>query len=251
MHKRILVVGMALVMVLFAAGSPGRAAPQFQARSVISSPTDGMTVGGVVDVIGVATHPNLRFYQLRYAAGSQATGESQWVDFAIVEGAQVENATLATWDTTVIPDGQYTLALAVWGVDDAASPYVSFVTSLTVNNAQPVVEPTPEPEPATPEPMPTAEAGPTATPVTVEQPPTSTPPPSPTPGEGQETQAVEDSSNGEDEGFSLPIDLARLRAAFVGGSKLTLWLFVLWALYLFVKAIVRWLLRHRVRLPWK
>lgn len=251
MHKRILVVGMALVMVLFAAGSPGRAAPQFQARSVITSPTDGMTVGGVVNIMGIATHPNMRFYQLRYAAGAQATGESQWVDFAIVEGTQVDNAALATWDTTTLPDGQYTLALAVWGVDDAASPYVSFVTSLIVNNAQPVETPTTESEPATPEPMPTAETGPTATPVTVEQPPTSTPPPSPTPGEGKDTQAVEEPSDGDEGGFSLPINFAELRAAFVGGGKLALLLFVLWALYLFVKALVRWLLRHRVRLPWK
>jgi len=250
MHKRILAVGMALVMVLLAASSPGRAAPQFQARSVITSPTDGTTVSGVVNIIGIATHPNMRFYQLRYAAGPQPTGDSQWVDFAIVEGAQVDNAALATWDTTVIPDGRYTLALAVWGVDDAASPYVFFVTNLTVNNAQPVETPTPETEPPTPEPLDTAVAGPTATPVTIEQPPTPTQPPSPTPGEGEEAENVENSSDGEG-GFDLPIDFAELRTAFISGGKLTLLLFVLWALYLFVKAVVRWLLRHRVKLPWK
>jgi hypothetical protein len=247
MHKRILVVGMVLAAVLLTVGSPGWAAPQFQARSVITSPTNGMIVSGVVNVMGIATHPNIRFYQLRYAAGPQPTGETQWIDFAIVEGVQVENDVLATWDTTIIPDGQYTLALAVWGMDDAASPYVFFVTNLTVNNAQPVETPTPEPP--TPEPMPTAVVGPTATPVTVEQPPTPTSPPSPTPEE--EVEEMTTSSAGEEGGFKLPIDFAELRAAFLSGGKLTLLLFLLWALYLFVKALVRWLLRQRTRGPWK
>lgn len=248
MHKRILVVGIALAVVLLTVGSPGWAAPQFQARSVITSPTDGMIVSGVVNVMGIATHPNMRFYQLRYAAGPQPTGETQWIDFAIVEGVEVENDVLATWDTTIIPDGQYTLALAVWGMDDAASPYVFFVTNLTVNNAQPVETPTPEPP--TPEPMPTAVVGPTATPVTVEQPPTPTSPPSPTPEE-EEVGEMTTSSAEEEGGFKLPIDFAKLRAAFLSGGKLTLLLFLLWALYLFVKALVRWLLRQRTRGPWK
>ena len=249
MHKRILIVGM--VMILLAAGSPGWAAPQFQARSVITHPTDGMTVSGMVDVAGIATHPNMRSYQLRFAAGPQATGDSQWVDFAIVEGTQVENNVLATWDTTIIPDGQYTLALAVWGADDAASPYVFFVTNLTVNNAQPVATPTPEEEPPTPEPMPTAVVGPTATSVSVEQPPTPTLPPSPTPeGEGEEAEEVATPSAGEEgEGFSLPVDFAELRAAFLTGGKIALLLFALWALYLFVKAVVRWFLRQRTTGP--
>lgn len=247
MHKRILVVGTALVMVLWAVSPPGWAAPRFQARSIITYPSDGMTVGGAVDVTGVATHPNMRMYQLRYAAGPRPTGESQWIDFAIVEGAQVENNVLATWDTTIIPDGEYTLALAVWGVDDAASPYVFFVTNLTVNNAEPVATPTSEPP--TPEPMPTAVVGPTPTPVPIEQPSTPTPLPSPTP-EGEEIDETP-APVGEDEGFSLPIDFAELRAAFLTGGKITLLLFLLWALYLFVKAVVRWFLRWRTKAPWK
>lgn len=249
MHKRILVMGMALAMILFSASSQGWATPLYQARSVITYPTDGITVSGAVDVMGIATHPNLRSYQLRFAAGPQPTGESQWIDFAIIEGAQVENNVLATWDTTIIPDGQYTLALAVWGVDDAASPYVFFVTNLTVNNAVPVEPPTTEPP--TPEPMPTVVAGPTATPVSIEQPPTPTPPPSPTPESEQAEATVAPSVEEEDGGFSLPINLTELRAAFVTGGKITLLLFSLWVLYLFVKAIVRWILRRRMRGPWK
>jgi hypothetical protein len=251
MHKRVRAVGIALLMILLGVHAPGWAAPLVQARSVITNPTDGMTISGVVNVTGIATHPNMRFYQLRFAAGPQPTGDSQWVDFAIVEGAQVENDVLAAWDTTIIPDGQYTLALAVWGLDDAASPYVFFVTNLTVNNAQPVETPTPEPP--TPEPTPTAVVGPTATPVSVEQPPTATSSASPTPESGfEEAEEIATPSAGEEEeGFSLPIDFVDLRSAFLSGSKVALLLFLLWAIYLFVKALVRWLLRQRVRKPWK
>ena len=130
MHKRILAVVTALVMILLAAGRPGWAAPQPQARSVITYPSSGMTISGLVEVTGIATHPNISSYQVRYAAGPEPTGDSQWVDFAIVQALQVEDGVLGTWDTTLVPDGQYTLALAVWGIDDAASPYVFFVTHL-------------------------------------------------------------------------------------------------------------------------
>jgi hypothetical protein len=251
MYKRMLAVGtvLALMLVLFTANSSSLAAPQLQARSVITYPTDGATVSGVVDVMGIATHPNIRMYQIRYAAGPEPAADSRWVDFAIVEGTQVENDALGTWDTTIIPDGLYALALAVWGLDDAASPYVFFVTNLTVNNAEPVASPTPETP--TPESMPTEEVGPSPTPVPVEQPATSTPRSSPTPD--SEVIEPEISAPTEDagEGFSLPIDFTELRTAFVTGGKITLSLFGLWALYVFVKAVVRWLLRQGVRAPWK
>ncbi len=247
MHKRILIVGTALVMILFTTSSPGWAAPHLQARSIITYPSDGVTVGGAVDVTGIATHPNMRFYQLRFAAGPRPTGDSQWVDFAIVEATQVENGVLATWDTSVIPDGEYTLALAVWGVDDAASPYVFFVNNLRVNNA--AAPATPTTEPPTPESLPTEVVGPTATPVSVEQPPTPTPLPSPTP----EIEEVEESPTLTEDGggFSLPIDFAALRAAFVNGGRVTFVLFLLWALYVFIKALVRWILRQGIKMPWQ
>jgi len=244
MHKRALAVGMALVMILFAMASPGWAAPQPQARSVITYPTNGMTVSGVVEVTGIATHPNMNFYQVRYAAGPQPTGDSQWVDILpIVGGKQVENDVLNTWDTTTIPDGQYTLALAVWGVDDAASPYLFFVTNLTVNNAQPVASPTPEESP-TPEPMPTAVIGPSPTPVTIEQPATPTSRPSPTPSE-QEGGGTPTSVAGEDAGADFTLNVDALRRAFCDGILITVSLFALWGLYLLAKAGARWFLRQR------
>jgi hypothetical protein len=244
MYKRTLALGVAL-LILFAVGQPGWAAPKPQARSIVTYPADGMTISGIVEVTGIATHPNMNFYQLRYAAGPRETGDSQWVDFAIVEGAQVENDVLGTWDTTVIPDGQYTLALAVWGVDDPAN-YVFFVRNLTVNNAQPVETPTPETP--TPEPMPTAVVGPSPTPIVVEQPATPTPRPSPTPQGGITEDVPTPTAEGGEEPAMI-LDVEDLRAAFCTGGLFTVVLLSLWALYVLVKAGVRWFLRGRTRAP--
>jgi hypothetical protein len=250
MYKRMLAVGIVMMVILFAVSAPGQAAPQLQARSVVAYPTDGAVVGGVVDVTGTATHPNLERYELFYATGPQPTGDTQWIAIAIVEGTQVDNSVLGTWNTTVIPDGQYTMALAVWGANDpAAQPLLFFVRNLTVNNAVPVEESTEEPP--TPEPLPTAVPA-TVTPVTIEQPPTPTSPPTSTPGgEGEETEETNTSLGEGDEGFSLPIDFTELRTAFLSGGKIAFFLFGMWALYLFVKALIRWLLRQSWRAPWK
>lgn len=247
MHKRILAVGMTLV-VLLVMGLRGWAAPQPQARAVITYPTSGMTISGVVDITGIATHPNIAWYNVSYAVGTEATGGSQWIPLAQVENAQVEDGVLATWDTTSVPDGLYCLALTLKGQNDPTN-YQQFVTHLTVNNAQPVVTPTPGESP-TPEPMPTAVVGPTPTPVTVEQPATSTPRPSPT-LQGGVTEGTVTPSAGEEEQLNLPLNVAGLRAAFCAGGQITILLFSLVGLYVLVKAGVRWFLRQRTNSPWK
>jgi hypothetical protein len=237
----------AFVIILLAESLSGWAAPQPQARSIVTYPADGMVISGAVDVIGIATHPNMQSYQLRYAAGPQPTGNSQWVDFAIVEGTQMEDGVLGTWDTTTVPSGQYTLALAVWGLDDAASPYVFFVMNLTVDNSQPIETPTPEP--LTPEPLPTAVVGPTPTPVQVEQPATPTPRPSPT----SRSEVIEETAtpSTEEEGIGEILDIEKLNTAFCSGGRITVLLFSLWGLYLLAKVGVRWFLRRRTNVDWK
>jgi len=241
MHKRILVVGTALLVVLLAVGPPGWAAPQPQARSVVTYPTSGITVSGVVEVTGVAAHPNILWYQVDYAYGAEPTGESQWVPLAHMENTQVEDGVLAIWDTTGVPDGLYCLALTVKGRDDPTY-YQQFVTRLMVNNAQPVETPTPESP--TPEPMPTAVVGPTPTPVHVEQPATPTPRPSPTSSGGVIEETITPST-GEGEGAGTFLDVEELRAAFCTGGLVTILLFSLGGLYLLAKASLRWFLRWR------
>ncbi|MEA3376336.1 MAG: hypothetical protein U9R72_09120 [Chloroflexota bacterium] len=240
MHKRILVVGLVLVVVL-AAGSVGRAAPLFQAQSMITYPDDGATVSRQVEIRGVAKHPNMDFYQLRYAPGPQPEGGSQWQDFAIVEGQQVENDVLGTWDTMQVSDGAYTLALAVWGVDDPNNPYVYFVTNLTVNNADPVDTPTPEQTPTEAAPAETPTSGPTPTPETVEQPPTPTSRPTPT----LEPGLLETPTVSPDDGLEVPLNVADIRESFCTGGLITVLLLSLWGLYVVAKAGVRWFLRER------
>ncbi|MGD2144310.1 MAG: hypothetical protein PVF54_07525 [Anaerolineae bacterium] len=240
MHKRVSIVGLALLVFMFAAGPVGRAAPASQARSMITYPTDGTTVSGEVEVKGVALHPNMDFYQVRYAPGPGPTGESQWRDFAIVEGEQIENEVLGVWDTTQIPDGQYTLALAVWGVNDPNNPYVFFATNLTVNNTNPVPSPTPE---ETPTETPTPTVGPTPTPVVIEQPASPTPRPTPTP----EPSAIETPASGADRGPRVALSFAQVRDGFCTGGLITVLLLSLWGLYLVARTLLRWYLRERTQ----
>ncbi len=245
MNKHLLILGV-LLLILVALAPVGWAAPLRQAQAIINHPTDGMTVSGEVEVRGIATHPNLNFYQLRYAPGPEPTGDSQWVDFALVEGESVENDVLGTWDTNEIPDGQYTLALAVWGSDDASSPYVFFVTSVMVDNSQPVASPTLEEtptlegqeDPLTPTP------GPTPTPVAVEQPATSTP-------RSTSTPVVEDgeviATSVPDDDLDVALNFGQIQEAFCNGGMITLSLLALWGVYVFSKMLIRWYLRQRTQ----
>jgi hypothetical protein len=241
MHKRVLLVGLLLLTALLTLAPTGRAAPLFQAQAMITYPSDGTTVSGQVEVRGVALHPNMDFYQVRYASGAQPTAGSQWQDFAIVEGQQVDGDVLGTWDTTQIPDGQYTLALAVWGVNDANNPYLFFATNITVNNTNPVATPTPEETEMPTEVPATATLGPTPTPVAVEQPPTSTPRATPTlPSSLLPTPTV---SAPDQPAVSL--NVGEIRDGFCVGGLITLLLLSLWGLYLLAKAGLRWFLRQR------
>ena len=241
MRKRVLMAGSMLIILLLTAAPVGWAAPLRQAQSTITYPTDGTTVSGQVEVRGVALHPNMDFYQVRYAPGPQPAGDSQWQDFAIVEGRQVENDVLGTWDTTQVPDGRYTLALAVWGANDANNPYVFFATNITVNNTNPVATPTPEEAEEATEMPPTPTAGPTATPVGVEQPATSTPRPTPT----VSTSALATPTVSASESSGMSLDTGEIRDGFCVGGLFTVLLLSLWGLYQLVKVGLRWLLRQR------
>jgi hypothetical protein len=253
MNRRVLLSFLAVVLITLAAAGPVLAAPLQQGRAAISYPSSGLVVSGAVDIIGTATHPNMYSYQLRYAPGAEPTGSSQWVDFAVVQATQVDNGVLGTWNTAGLPDGQYTLALAVWGQDDPANPYVVFVTYLTVNNAAAQPTPTPELTPsATPEPLATAVIGPTPTPVMIEQPATPTPLPTEAGAVAGEVGPTAAPGEGATEGqnpLRFTLNTSELSSAFCTGASLSLFLLLVWALYLLVKASVRWALRQRRQPP--
>lgn len=243
MRRRDMVIeiGVILLFALLVTASPGRAAPLPQWRSVITYPEPGMTVGGIVEIRGIATHANFDNYQVRYASGTNVVADSTWVDIVMFVQTPVENGVLCTWDTTTIPDGPYVLALAVWGVDDANNPHVHFVEHVIVDNSSlPTSEPTPES-------LATVAAGPTQTPISIAQPATPTPRPSPTPlPEGQE---VTPTPTVEETGVGFALNTPVLRDAFCTGGLITAMLFLLWGLYVLAKASIRWYMRDTTRLP--
>lgn len=239
MRKRAVAVGIVLVVLLLVPDWPGQAAPFAQGQAIVTYPTDGATIGGVVQITGIAAHPAILWYDVSYASGPEATAGTQWISLARVENTQVENGVLATWDTTSLPNGQYCLALTVVGRDDSFT-YQQIVRRLTVDNTQFVASPTPEG--VTPSPLPTAVIGPTATPVTVEQPPTATPRAPLVAGEQGEEDA---SSEAEGRRSKLVFDTTGLRSAFCNGGLVVLMLFVLLGLYQSAKAVIRWYLRGR------
>jgi hypothetical protein len=136
-----------------------------QEISVIFEPADNATVQGVVQLIGSADHPAFQFYVIEVAP-EPLTGD-QW-QFVGDSTTPVINGPMATWDTTVLPDGLYTLRLRVVRLDGNYSE--AFSQQVTVSNAQSIPTNTP-PVVGTP---PTQEQAPSNLPPTVT--PTSLPP---------------------------------------------------------------------------
>jgi hypothetical protein len=239
MYKRVLTVGVVMTVILLAVALPSQAAPLRQWRSVITYPEPGATVGGIVEIRGIATHVNFDSYQVRYAPGSNVVADSAWVDIVMLVPNPVDNGVLCTWDTTTVPDGPYVLALAVWGVGDPENPHVHFVEHIVVDNSSfvPSPEPTVENEPAV-----TVPAGPTPTLASIVQPPTSTPRPSPESEAGEDAGTVTPTPEAE-AGLGVNLDPSLLQNAFCTGGLVTVMLFLLWGLYVMAKASIRWYLR--------
>lgn len=221
---------------------PGLAAPLAQDPVwVITYPTDGTTASGQVTITGTATHPNFSSYGLLYAPGPNPTANSQWVPVVFGVQTMVVNGPLATWDTTTLPNGQYTLALAVYEVGND-TPNLHFVNNITVQNeaatptptATPTVEETATPEGATPE-------GPLVGP-TVVQPPTATPRPTATLAPNQ-TPTAETGTDGNSALSTL--STSALREAFCSGAWIAVLIYAIGGLYVAAKAAYRYYLRQQ------
>ncbi len=115
------------------------AAPIEQGQNVvvISSPDSNSTIQGKVAIIGSADYPSFQFYIVEFSPESTA---GQW--HFIGDGQKpVLNDTLTTWDTTAIPDGNYTLRLRVVRLDGNYSE--AFSEHLVVSNSKPLPTNTP------------------------------------------------------------------------------------------------------------
>ncbi len=163
--------------------------PPAQVSGQISSPRDRASVRGLVPIEGSATHQQFQKYELHY--GPEPNPGDQWTPIGGSPfTAPVVQGRLALWDTTIIPDGLYSLRLRVVRLDGNYDEY--FVRGVQVGNAQPTETPrpvatrTPEEPTNTPEPTVTVVIGvptvssptprPTSTPFPT-APPTDTPEP--------------------------------------------------------------------------
>jgi len=237
--------GLILGVIMLSIGGRVHAAPLRQdAVWVISAPAEGTTVGGIVTVMGTATLPNFEAYGVLYATGGHPTGDSQWIPIVFGVKNMVVNGALAMWDTTGLPEGLYTLALAMYEVGNT-EPKLHFVNNITVHNepATPTPEPTATPEESSDtEATPSTDATPNgAIPVapTIQQPPTVTPRPTATPAPG--TTPTPSTQDTEMTTLFAPEELKR---TFMTGAWLAVALYAAGLLYWLARAVVRYYLRR-------
>ena len=164
---------------------------------LISSPTEGATVRGVVSIFGSASIPGFSSYELQYGISHDPGAFSAPISGPF--GAPVVNGQLGTWDVSGLGNGPHTLRLlmrASNGVQyetrvrvfvDNAPPTEPPAPTATWTNEPPTPTWTPEPPTSTPEaptPAPPTAIPPTDTPVAI---PTDTPLPTDTPAIPTET----------------------------------------------------------------
>ncbi|MBN1920123.1 MAG: hypothetical protein JW892_02665 [Anaerolineae bacterium] len=245
---RILRCWLAALVILVGAGTgTSLAAPLAQSDIwVITYPTDGTAVSGEVVIQGTASHASFNSYGVLYAAGPTPTGDSQWVPIVFSVPNMVVNGALATWDTTKIPNGQYTLALAVYAAG-STDPNLHFINYITVQNdpATPTPTSTATPEvTAENEEQPTQPSGPIEVP-TIEQPPTATPRPTATPDTAEVVVEAEEDGDGPDlEGI---FSGAAIKEAFMSGVWIAVMLYAIGILYVAARAALRYFLRQQRR----
>jgi hypothetical protein len=242
-----------LILVMFTVGlalptADSLASPLGQNNVwTITSPPEGTTVSGEVTIQGTASHANFDSYGVLYASGPRPTAESHWVPIVFGVNNLVVNGTLATWDTTELPNGQYTLALAVYEQGNT-EPNLHFTNNITVLNEETTPTPSPTPEEAATEEPDAAEettpevGAPPAAP-TIVQPPTATPRPTAT-----LSPAVAEGEGGEDEsGGLLPegiLSFDAVKESFRVGVQLAFLIYAIGILYVLAKAVIRYYLRQ-------
>jgi hypothetical protein len=234
-----------LSIILLAGVGQSWAAPLIQdAVWMITYPQEGSTISGMVNIQGTVTHPAFVSYAVLYAPGDHVTGSTAWDQqnpIAWGVTSMVVNGTLGTWDTTLLPNGKYVLALAVWN-SGSDTPDVYFINNLTIQNeaATPTPEPTLEATPTEIGVAPTAEGAAPIAP-TIEQPPTATPRPTPTLSPGA-TPGPGNDGGAEDTPKTI-ISIDAVKEAFKTGAQLAIMLYVIGGLYVAVKAAIRYALR--------
>ncbi|MBT3669632.1 MAG: hypothetical protein HON98_00200 [Chloroflexi bacterium] len=84
----------------------------------ITSPEDGETIRGVVEVSGSAQVVNFDFYKLEIANPSN----SLWLTIEAGNNQILENVLVPNWDTSLYSPGEYILQLVVYSDNEAQTP---------------------------------------------------------------------------------------------------------------------------------
>lgn len=221
-----------------------------QAQNGISSPREGDTMAGIVLVEGTATDPAFLRYEVAFNRGGD------WIVFA--DGSrQVQQGTLAVWDTTigypgapVFPDGVYQLRLRVVRQDYNYDEY--FVRNIVLANesATPTATAT-EAAGAPPAAVGTAtpasdapvEGGAPAPLPSLTPFPTPTVPPTAVSVLAGGPAATQESGSGLAQRLEA-IDTNQFSRAFWRGARVALYAFAALAAYLLLRAVLRRLWRY-------
>jgi len=147
--RKALVCGLVLSIILSWTWTALAVEPLFQVMPArIASPGDNAVVRSIVPVVGTAVDPAFWKYEVHYAP--EPNPLDQWTLIGAVHETQVVDGLLETWDTTIIPDGTYSLRLRI--VNRTGNYGEVFVRGILVANAAPTETPTPT---QTPPPTPT------------------------------------------------------------------------------------------------
>jgi hypothetical protein len=104
-----------LLLLLLGVGAVGRisAIAWAQDNAQVISPPRDQPVRGTVDIVGIATHPNFAKYDVAILDAHDVSKEWRW----LVQGRPVRAEVpmvLATWNTTLFPDGDYAILIRIW-----------------------------------------------------------------------------------------------------------------------------------------
>ena len=227
---------MALIVALMGLGAASVRAQDEGVIAVITSPSEGQQLFGLVNIVGSAQYAGgFDSYTLEY--NDQSDPNAPWLLVQPRVQQQVANDVLGTWNTNVVPDGFYRLRLRVF-LPDGSVGGEFVVANLQVVNSAPTPVPTVAGADAAAPLTPTA--GPSPTPL-IQQPPSNNPDANITGAAGM-TAATP--------AFSAPtaipaartvrrVNVARVRSAFCSGVYLALGAFGVMLLYLLVRGRLR------------
>lgn len=99
--------------------------------SIITSPKSNSIISGTITIVGTAIDENFLNYGVQYGTGSLP---NIWFTMA-TSTTQVANGTLATWDTSLLPDATYTIRLEV---KDKSNNIATDTVKVNIDNTPPV-----------------------------------------------------------------------------------------------------------------